>query len=244
MVLVPTLNPRDIERHRRLIASYFQEVVGTTAVDIVLHGNGQEKGVYKVSTPDGAYLAAAASQDVRRRVLGEYILLDQLFAGAPRFFPRPIAHYQPHEVEATGDLYLMEFLPHLDLDRVDRHSYRGEGRFSRALAYEIGRGVAAVHESTGRYSSEPHNGNILVEIGSDGRNLDLKFCDAIQFRVGSLADGINAILINRDERPEAFRFIRQFRDGLADSLSISQGIPVEKAREEMTSLVRRYNDIF
>ncbi|MDO8656199.1 MAG: hypothetical protein Q7K45_03095, partial [Nanoarchaeota archaeon] len=67
--------------------------------------------------------------------------------------------------------------------------------YFRDLACAIGKGVSIVHAKTGRYSSEPHDGNILVRLGEDGK-LDLRFCDAIQFREGTIENAVDAILSN------------------------------------------------
>ena len=243
MVLVKRLTDEEIARHQELIRQYFSEVRGQEYVEIQFHGNGSEKGVYKVKSDDGTFLAAAGARDKNRRLLAEYNALHSLYGGAPEFFPRPIAHYSPEQVQDTGDLFLMEFLPHLDLMHFDRRSYTPEGMYFRDLASAIGKGVSIVHAKTGMYPSEPHDGNILVRLDDNGE-LDLRFCDAIQFREGSIQDAVDVILSNnRDERPESFRFIRRFRQGLAQGTSQVTGVPLEKAYDSFEFL-RRYNDIF
>ena len=230
-------------RHEALIRQYFSEVRGQESVDIQLHGNGSEKGVYKVKSDDGTFLAAAGARDKNRRLLPEYNALHSLYDKAPEFFPRPIAHYSPEQVQETGDLFLMELLPHLDLMHFDKRSYPRDGMYFRDLASAIGKGVSIVHAKTGMYSSEPHDGNILVRLDDNGE-LALRFCDAIQFREGSIEDAVDVMLSNnRDERPESFRFIRRFRQGLAQGISSVTGISLEEAYHSFDFL-RKYNDIF
>ncbi|MFA6462117.1 MAG: hypothetical protein WCV90_07685 [Candidatus Woesearchaeota archaeon] len=242
MVLVPILTDEQIARHKELIMKYFSEAYGRTPGEIETHRNGNEKGVYKVFVDDNVYLAAAASLTPERRLLKEYTVLHQLYDGAPDLFPRPIAHYSPENVQASGDLIIMEFLPHQNIMEFDKFSYRGKEGFHRALAYTIGRSVAIVQRKTGRYSSEPHDGNILVKLGPEGQ-LDLRFCDAIQFLEGSLEQAVEALLVNRDERPESFRFIKELRKGLAESLSQLDQVPYASSWDSLDFL-RQYNDIF
>lgn len=228
MVLNPTLTAEQVARHHRLIQAYFREVQHLEPV-IEFYANGAEKGVYKVRTNEHEYLAAAATMRPERRLLTEYL-------------PRPIAHYSPEDLDELGDLMVMEFLPHQNIDVFDRSTYPKRGQFFRDLAKEIGKGVAFVHAKTGRYPSEPHNGNVLVRVNDQG-DLDLRFCDAIQFRTGTIEDAVRAVLINRNERGECFRFINHFRQGLAEGVSQTEGIPEAEALPRFNFL-REYNPIF
>ena len=236
---VSELSPEEVRRHFNLIRVCFREFFGEQDVDIELHGNGVEKGVYRVEFNNQKVLAAAAARDETRLLLEEYNILTHLYRGAARFFPAPKGHYVPQN-GTLGEVLLMEFLPHLDIDRFLQESPRVEN-FYRKLAYQLGKAVAAVNIKTGRYSSEPHNGNILVRSKKD--NVEIKFCDAIQFKTGSLEDATEIILTQNGMRPESFRFIKKFRQGLAESMSTLQGISYDDAYSRLDFL-KQYNDIF
>lgn len=241
MVLNPSLSQEEIVRHQQLIKEYFAEVRSARTVDIEFYDNGNEKGVYKVHVGNEHYMAAAAARKRERLLLEEYNVLHELWENAPEFFPRPISHYRPKCIEVLGDLIIMELLPHLNLKRADRHVYHGEGGFYRTLAYELGKAAAVIHAKTGRFSSDPNDGNILVKPTYD--SLDLRFCDAIQFIPGTLEEAAGAYLVDRNTRPESYRFIRRFREGLIDGMMATQDISRETAWES-TEFVRRYNDVF
>ena len=209
-------------------------------IDIDFIGNGVQKGIYRVDFGDSLILAAAASTREKDRLLPEYNLLHVLFANGHSFFPQPYAHYSSQRKD-LGELMLMECMPHVDLD-VFKQEQSHIPDFPRRLAYAIGKAVATVGYYTGRYSSEPHNGNILIQRTGDG--FELKFCDAIQFKIGGIEAAIEAIMVNRDERPECFRQIKQFRDGLLDGLEEVTGRTKEDLMQELNKILRRYNPIF
>tara|TARA_Y100000310_G_C20633464_1_gene789916 strand:+ start:461 stop:1189 length:729 start_codon:yes stop_codon:yes gene_type:complete len=242
MLKAQPLKQAEQERHNQLIKDFFIETRGEEPLSINLHGNGVEKGVYRVVTSTDQLLAAAGSIDLSRRLLSEYNLLSVLHTGTPNFFPRPIAHYAPKDAETRGDLFLMEFLPHVDVDEIELGSFHQPSGYYRALAYEIGRGVAIVNYKTGRFSSEPHDGNILVAVTQEGQSLDIKFCDAIQFKQGNIEDAAQSILEDKETRPECFRFIGKFREGLIQGMS-ECGVDYDGAVQN-TKFLRQYNDIF
>ena len=240
MVLVKPLTQKEIERHEELIAEYFSQIVGQTSPDIVFVDNGNEKGIYRVRTQDGIYVAAAANRDCDHpggTLLQEYNVLHALYAGAPEFFPRPRAHYESEEDGMEGELMIMEFLPQVNLMRFGDS---GKSLDRRKLAYLLGEAIATVNAKTGRYSSDPHDGNILV--GGEGKNLDIKFCDAIQFKTGSLEDGVRSILVDKGVRPEAYRFIHRFKEGLARGIEANQGIHFEEAKRSL-AFMDEYNKL-
>ena len=136
----------------------------------------------------------------------------------------------------------MELLPHLDLMKFDKYSVNYGNGFGRELAYQIGVAMGEVHAKTGRFSSEPHDGNILARATEDNK-LDIRFCDAIQFREGDLEAAVRAVLINKGERPECFRFIKQFRNGLSQGTSVVTGRPLSEVWKSL-NFMREFNDIF
>ncbi len=241
MLKAHPLKQAEQERHNQLIRDFFKEIRGEEPTSIVLHGNGQEKGIYKVVTPTEQLLAAAGSIDLSRKLLPEYNLLNILHTSAPKFFPRPIAHYAPKDANSRGDLFLMEFLPHVDVDYIKPSDFQKQGGYFRNLAYEIGRGVAIVNYKTGRFSSEPHDGNILVKLTNEGQAIDIKFCDVIQFRQGNLEDAAQSILEDKFMRPECFRFIGKFRKGLVQGMS-ECGVNYDEAMQN-TEFLKQYNAI-
>ncbi len=241
MVLNPSLTQEEIQRHQRLIREYFAEVRSAEPVDIEFYDNGNEKGVYKVSVGNERFMAAAAARKREKLLLEEYNVLHELWGNTPEFFPRPISHYRPKEVETLGDLMIMELLPHLNLKKADRHVYTAEGGFYRALAYELGKAAVIIQAKTGRFSSDPNDGNILVRPTFD--SLDLRFCDAIQFIPGTLEDAAITYLVDRNNRPEPYRFIKRFRAGLVDGMMVTQEISRDEAWRS-TEFVRKYNDVF
>jgi hypothetical protein len=243
MVLVLKLTEEEISRHKTLIQCYFKDILTSSNVDINYYNNGVEKGIYRVRSGSEEFLAAAASKDVRRELLSEYNILGNLYRGAKEFFPRPISHYSPEDVDELGELFLMQFLPHLNLMDFDKSKFNGTGlQYTQELAYQIGKSVAIVHSKTGRYSSEPHDGNILAKVNDDN-GLELKFCDAIQFRSGDIEQAVRAIISSKDERRECYSQIKSFRNGLADGLNIALGISRDEAWDKFDFL-REYNDIF
>ena len=226
------------KRHYRLIRDYAEKTLGSKEIEIEFLANGAEKGVYKVDYSDGIFVASAAAIFPTRRLLEEYNILHELYNNVPSLFPRPISHYSPKET-GLGELITMELLPHQDLNKLTNP---GRISFYKEVAREIGRGVGKVHSKTGRYSSEPHDGNIL------GRNIDgkveIRFCDAIQFKKGSIQDAVHSILSSPYMRPECFRFVKDFREGLVDA--IEKEDPERKRDEihESLDFIRKYNDIF
>ncbi len=242
-LLFPPLTDEQRERHEDLIRLYFREIRGNPNPEINYHKNGAQKGVYKVKIDNEEFLAVAASNDKSIRLLTEYNVLSVLYNGAPEFFPRPVAHYAPENAKELGDLMVMQFLPHDNLADFDRYQYTKQGGFFRALAKEIGKSMAIVHHKTGRYSSEPHNGNILVKLNDNG-DIDLKYCDAIQFLTGSLDDAVRQMLGNNKEiRGECYRFIKQFREGLASGVSDTSGTSYQDAWNQF-DFMKEYNPIF
>ncbi len=240
MVLDRTLSEEEQKPHRVLINKYFSEVMGVNPV-ISYHDSGAEKGVYKVEVGDQMFLAAAAALDRERSLLTEYNILNSLYKGASELFPRPIAHYNPAD-DSSGDLLVMEFLPHQRINHFQPHTYTKNGGFFRALAKKIGESVAIAHAKTGRYSSEPHDGNIIVKLDKNG-DIDLRFVDAIQFKTGSLETAVRQMFVQPGERPECFRFIHKFREGLADGVAQMEGVSNEEALARFNFL-REYNPIF
>lgn len=232
------LSKQEKERHFRLIRDYAQHTFKTNNVEIQYLDNGDEKGVYKVSYSGGVFVASAASIDPEKKLLEEYNILHELWDKVPHLFPRPISHYSPSN-RKLGELLTMELLPEKNLRDLLNP---GDLNFYRELAKEIGKAVNEVQLKTGRYSSEPHNGNILASY-SDGK-FNLKFCDAIQFKKGSIEDAVDSILSMKDMRPECFRFIRQFREGLLETeLKENPHLAPIEANKKFDFL-RDYNDIF
>ena len=138
MVLVPELTVDEMDRHKALIEHYFEDVRQSKDVEIIYHGNGVEKGVYKVRSGNDEFIAAAAARDQGRLLLKEYNILHHLYNHAPEYFPKPIAHYSDPSPINLGDLLLMELLPHLDLMKFDKYSVNYGNGFGRELAYQIG----------------------------------------------------------------------------------------------------------
>jgi hypothetical protein len=238
MLLAQKLPPSEIERHVRLIKDYAKNSFGSEEVDIELLGNGAEKGVYKVKYSDGLFVASAAAINPERKLLEEYNILHELFQEVPTLFPKPLSHYSSQK-NGLGELITMELLPHKDLNLL-RNS--GVSSFYRDLAREIGMGVGKVNLRTGRYSSEPHDGNILGRF--ENGKIEIKFCDAIQFRKGDIGDAVQSILSSPEVRPECFRFIKQFREGLAQA-ELEENPEEDKTKiENKYEFLRRYNDIF
>jgi hypothetical protein len=238
MVLVKALTKEEMARHSSLIEDYFKETRGECQIKIDYHNNGAQKGIYLVTVGEESYMAAAGSRDQSRRLLPEYNLLSSLWNNCADFFPRPIAHYAPTDVSKRGDIFLMEFLPHQDLMQFPKISCPD---FGRKFAYQLGQAVALVNMRTGHYSSEPHDGNILARMKDE--SLELKFVDAIQFLAGDIEDAVRCILTNKEERPESFRFIPRFREGLARGMVSEKGISFQDAYTQL-EFMREYNDIF
>ena len=232
------LSKQEKERHFRLIRDYAKNNFKTDNVEIEYLDNGDEKGIYKVSYAGDVFVASAASIDPEKRLLEEYNILHELWDKVPHLFPRPISHYSSSNGE-LGELLTMELLPEKNLRELVNP---GDFDFYRKLSKEIGKAVNEVQLKTGRYSSEPHNGNILASY-SNG-NFNLKFCDAIQFKKGSIEEAVESILSMRDMRPECFRFIRQFREGLLETeLKENPNLTTIEANKKFDFL-RDYNDIF
>lgn len=238
LLLAKNIPREDTERHHRLIREYSKNSFGTEDVEIEFLGNGAEKGVYKVKYTQGSFLASAAAIDPKRGLLEEYRILHQLYGGAPEYFPRPMAHYSASD-ERLGELITMELLPHKDLNKL---SNPGRPNFYREVAYEIGKAVATVNFKTGLYSTEPHDGNILAR--DEAGKIEIKFCDAIQFKPGNIENTVNSILLDSNMRPECFRFIKQFRNGIAEAM-LNQGKASSLTEaEQQLNFLRKYNPIF
>lgn len=213
MVLVKPLSKEEIRRHEALIlewAQAYNQKIDKESFQLI--GNGFEKGVYKLNWNNREVVAVAANRDGLGTLLGEYNKLHHLYKGCPSLFPQPHSHYASSN--ENGELIIMEFLPHQPVDIFDKISVPD---FHRKLAYSVGKNTAVANVSTGMYSSEPHDGNILVL--KKGDNLDLRFCDASQFRQGNLEDGIRAIF-EGTFRPECTSFGNKFYAGLVDGLVI------------------------
>ncbi|GEM_PF-1871503 len=242
MVLVHELTNAEKELHTKLIRNYFSQVHNNNDISVEYLSNGAEKGVYKVKLSKGEFLAAAAARQKARKLLDEYTILHKLYGAIPDYFPKPVAHYRDPSEEDLGDLLVMELLPHLDLTKFDKHSYEGSLGFHRELAYQLGVAFAKVHAKSGYFSTEPHDGNVLVRV-EERNKLEVKFCDAIQFKQGTLEEAVDSVMGYRDFRPECFRFIIQFRKGLAQGLNEATGVAWGDAWKRFAFL-RRYNDIF
>lgn len=266
MVLAPELTKDEIKRHCDLIMDFIKfashsegeyiKVLNneeenrvcsvryasdSKTVDIEFLDNGQEKGVYKVRYGNQELVAAAAARDHRVDLSEEYYILNQLYNGVPELFPRPELCYNPKQREMLGQLLIMELLPHIRLDKFRRQDQTIDR--DKNLAYIIGRNIAIVHEKTGRISTDPHDGNILAQRTNQG--IEIAFCDAIQFKEGSLEEGIRCILANKGERPECFRFIHKFRDGIADGICAVSETPLTRVQVyPQLEYLREYNDIF
>lgn len=245
MVLIPELPPEEISRQQALIRQFAKQVHHCDVEGLELIGNGHQKGVYKVKIGDQEFTAVAANRDKYTKLLEEYNILHKLCSSAPEFFPRAISHYKSPNKETPEEVMVMELLPHVDLDRFKKNGSVRVPDFHRRLAYELGRAVAEVHIRTGMYSSEPHDGNIMILVDPENPagDLYLKFVDAIQFMEGSVEDAVRAMLASRDERPESYRMIKNFRAGLAEATSRLQGISQEQAYDSFEFL-REFNDVF
>jgi hypothetical protein len=230
------ISEEEKKRHLQIIQEYGKFHFGKTPTQISLIGSGYEKGVYKVEYADNIFVASAAARDAKRSLLEEYNILNELYGGASNLFPRPIAHFSADS--GIGDLIAMELLPHKNINRLEPLSVSD---FYRNLARKIGEAIAVINAKTGRYSSEPHDENVLGIIKNG--DIELKFCDAIQFKKGNLYSTVEAILIDPQMRPECFRFIKHFREGLVDGISVTENIPREEAYPRLNFL-RKFNDIF
>lgn len=89
--------------------------------------------------------------------------------------------------------------------------------------------------------TDPHNRNILLKNKQD--TIEMKFCDAIQWKKGTLQDAVHAILNDPTERPESYRFIHKFREGLAQGLAESNNLSKQDAYASL-QFVEKYNPIF
>ncbi|MDP1728922.1 MAG: hypothetical protein Q8L27_01825 [archaeon] len=213
MVLVKPLLKEEISRHEKLILEWVRESYhrDITPSDFELIGNGVEKGVYKLNLDGKVLVAVAANRDGLKTLLPEYNTLHHLHRSCPVFFPRPHSHYCSSQEKDNGELIIMDFLPHLPIDVFNKLKVSD---FHRKLAYNIGRDMAKVNLCTGMYSSEPHDGNILILQKDD--DVDVKFCDASQFRHGGIDEVIQSTLNDSNYRPECFRHIKRFYAGILD----------------------------
>jgi len=236
MVLRRELHEDDQKKHRKLIQEYTMHRFGKAPFEVSLIGAGEQKGVYKIDYGEGTFVASAAARDPKQSLLEEYNILTELYVGAREFFPKPIAHFSAEE--DLGELLIMEFLPHRDLDHI---THIGVTDYYKKLSRKIGRAIALTNIKTGRYSSEPHDGNILGIVNGD--DVAIKFCDAIQFHKGGIASAVDSILCDRNMRPECFRFIKHFREGLVDGITEAGQLSRDEANKQLEFL-RNYNDIF
>lgn len=239
MVLVPELSRSEKERHVELIKEFVYSQLSTSDCDIEFYDNGAEKGIYKVETARGNYLAAAASRDKSKKLLGEYNLLHHLHEKDEELFPRPVSHYK--STEDLGDLILMEFVDRPSIYRLKSQS-QTPPNFGKDLARHVGYAAIRAVENTGHYSSEPHDGNILVQMAGDSIE-EVSFCDAIQFRDGSIADAISSIMTYGEERSECLRFTPQFAKGIEQALSESRNIPEVATKDLYLPELRKYSGI-
>ncbi len=237
MLLARKLPKEDIDRHQKLIRKYSRDSLGTDNIEIEFLANGVQKGVYKVTLGNQSLVACAAAIDIERELIEEYSILHQLFKTSPKYFPRPIAHYSSGQ-EGLGELITMELLPHRDLNKLRNP---GNPNFYRNLAESIGEAIADVNIESGRYSSEPSDGNILGR--EYGDNVEIKFCDAIQFKQGNIEDAAHSILLYPNVRPECFRFIGRFRDGMAKALVNHKGAENFEDAKKQLEFLRSYNSI-
>lgn len=240
MSLVPSLTKSQKERHHELIRRYCADAFGTcenTSIELI--GNGREKGVYEVNRPNQTLVATAASKNPEDRLLEEYNVLTELYEAVPNRFPRPFGHYRPEAAETLGDLLVMERLQHEDLNKFKRNNSASSG-FRRELSHTLGYAITEVIEESNRYMSDPHDGNIMVQDNED--SINLKFCDAIQFLSGSYETGIYSLL-DRSERPESYRFIKDFRDGARKYFMEEQDLDSYEANQR-TAFMEDINPIF
>ncbi len=234
------LSEEATKRHIQLIQEYSRLRVNNPDPKIEFIKNGVAKGVYRVGFGDESILAAAASRDRSKRLLPEYNILNTLYAGAPGFFPQPYAHYSSVDME-LGELIIMECLEHKDIETFSQFKSAVPDYF-RKLAYEIGKAVSIVNFLTGKYSSEPHDGNILVKPRGD--SVEVKFCDAAQFKIGDMSMAIEAILHDKDMRPECFRFIPHFRRGILEGMCESSALLQSDIQPGLDRELCKYNPIF
>lgn len=219
------------------IEDYFEKIEENSSIEeIIPIGNGVQKAVYKVSLgEDKNYIAAAAARNNKDSLLEEYVILNEVFEKSPNLVPEPFSHYFPRNKQNKG-LILMEYLPFEDLD-----DFLDLTNFSRRnLAYEIGRNLAKFTSLTGRIISEPHDGNIMARLNQD--KCEIRFVDAMQFLEGNISDSIEHILLNAQVRPECFRFLPKFREGVTEGLC-SQGVSKEEIKK-LDTIYSKYNPIF
>ena len=235
MVLTPTLSKEQMKRHELLINRYFAE--RGKSLSIKYHHNGSKKGIYKVETQGSTFIAVAAAIDSSSDLLQEYRLLCELYNGAQFFFPRPFAHYSSDQ----GQLIIMEFLPHQQIGEFPKYPFSKPGGFFKEFAYMFGFSLTSVNINTGYFPSEPHDGNILVKADEES-NLELKFCDAIQFQRGSLEVALSNALLS-GFRDESKRFIIQFRQGVIRALKELQEKDEATCKRELEFL-KNINDVF
>ncbi|MBN2142896.1 hypothetical protein JW711_06225 [Candidatus Woesearchaeota archaeon] len=239
MVLVPELTAEEKTRHNHLIHQYARDELGREDVNIDLIGYGVHKGVYKVcSGSRGLLVAVGASRELDRLLLEDYVALNELYANAPSFFSKPYAHYTAH-TNNLGELISMEYIDMPDLDKLKRETIFGP--HLKDLAYRLGRDLGEVFMLTGRYSSEPHDGNVLASI-RDGKLAPLKFCDPIQFLPGDLDDVVRSVMTYGDERRECISFAHKFKQGLSEALVEVGGRNQTEASAEL-AFMTRYSSI-
>lgn len=239
-MLVKKLEAETVDRHYKIIEEYSQEKRNESPNNITLVGNGVEKGVYRVDWRDESIIAAAAAIDPGASLLKEYFILSELYDMSPNFFPKPYSHSASRN--GLGEMIAMELLKHIDLKQFRIKNDIKVDDLHRKLSYLIGRSIGEVTQKTGRYSSEPHDGNILAKLNKNNE-IEIKFCDASQFLEGTIEDACQSILTFKEDRPECFRFINKFRKGLCESLVNIENISYNKAWE-ITDFLREYNDIF
>ena len=227
----------DEESRMRLAIAEFSESMRLVKHPSVRYiGRGYAKGVFAVQSSDETPVAAACARDGDVSLEEECRILHRLHRAVPHLFPESFGVYNSMTL---GQVMVMELLDHDSM--IHPVDLRGVEDPYRKLAYQIGSGIAEVFVLTGMYSSEPHKGNILVK-NADGV-LDIKFCDAIQWKHGSLEEGIHAILRMPDEREECFRFIHRFRQGIIDKTHELTGISQNDLASQL-DFMRSYNPIF
>jgi len=175
--------------------------------------NGIHKLVYKVRTPQEELIAVAAAYD-ESNLEKEFDKLDELHQSCPQLFPEAKSVFTQDDI----DVILMEFLPHV---RVDKFKAANPGR-DREIARSIGYATGYVLKRTGQFTEEPHNGNILL--GLDGNIVEARFVDADHFVGGMMfaaMDTYESELPNTD-RPEC----REYWTDFVESVQIG----VEDAR--------------
>jgi hypothetical protein len=233
------LSKEEMRTHIALIERYAKEVLNLDNIPIKLAGWGFEKGVYKIEVADKSFLAAAAIRNSSHSLLEEYNILSHLYKNAPKFFPEARGHVNFSNGPVTGELLIMEYIPLPTLNDFKNSNQVKPTDYFRKLAYELGASLAVVNTKTGMYPSEPHDGNVFIN--SNGNNISLKFCDAIQYKRGCIEDTALSCLDYGHQRMECTKFPHKFREGLISGL-VASGMPEDKAKEQIDPL-KKYSSI-